>query len=228
MLAPTCVTPIAKQLERLARVRDVVGRPAGKDEPRRDDRFDRFDRAVSREIHFVEDEKGGVVGAFAPSAVAVARALYAPTDAEHDAARAALAAGVVDDWTRGPDASGPVHAPGDAIPARRRARRVVQASEVSRTFWFLEGSGFGRAGVDRGGVGVDAGFGGWGARAAIDLYYSTQMRLLRDVMAGVERRRGGCGGWGGDDGGGGWGAEAEATGERAGRWRFGINARVLE
>ena len=176
--------PIAKQLERLARVRDVVGRPAGK-----------TSRGVSTvstvstapfhaEIHFVEDEKGGVVGAFAPSAVAVARALYAPTDAEHDAARAALAAGVVDDWTRGP-----VHA---SDPCTRRAMRFLRAAahdEWCRLQRCRELSGFWKG---RGSGGPESTAEAWestpgsadgGARAAIDLYYSTQMRLLRDVMA---------------------------------------------
>ena len=175
--------PIAKQLERLAWVRDIVGRPAGK--------TSRGDAATTTapfhaEIHFVEDEKGGVVGAFAPSAVAVARALYAPTDAEHDAARAALAAGVVDDWTRGPDASD---------PCTRRAMRFLRAAahdewcrlqrcrELSGSFWKVRGLGGPDSAADAWESTPDGGADGGGAIAAIDLYYSTQMRLLRDVMA---------------------------------------------
>ena len=124
------------------------------------------------------------MGAFAPSAVAVARALYAPTDAEHDAARAALAAGVVDDWTRGP-----VHA---SDPCTRRAMRFLRAAahdEWCRLQRCRELSGFWKG---RGSGGPASTAEAWestpgsadgGARAAIDLYYSTQMRLLRDVMA---------------------------------------------
>ena len=125
------------------------------------------------------------MGAFAPSAVAVARALYAPTDAEHDAARAALAAGVVDDWTRGP-----VHA---SDPCTRRAMRFLRAAahdewcrlqrcrELSG-FWKGRGSG-GPASTAEAWESTPGSSADGGARAAIDLYYSTQMRLLRDVMA---------------------------------------------
>lgn len=133
------------------------------------------------EIHFVEDDEGGgVVGAFVPFAVAVARALYAPTDADHEAACAALLAG---DYDSSRD-----------DPCTRRAMRFLRAAahdewcrlqrcrELSGSFWKVRGLG-----------GPDSAADAWestpgdaadgGAIAAIDLYYSTQMRLLRDVMA---------------------------------------------
>ena len=66
----------------------------------------------------------------------------------------------------------------------------------------------------------DGGADGGGAIAAIDLYYSTQMRLLRDVMAEWNDN-----GTDAEDGAGTTEAEdgARKRGRgRAGRWRFGI------
>ena len=174
--------PIAKQLERLAWVRDIVGRPAGK--------TSRGDAATTTapfhaEIHFVEDDEGGgVVGAFVPFAVAVARALYAPTDADHEAACASLAAGNYDSSTQLRD-----------DPCTRRAMRFLRAAahdewcrlqrcrELSGSFWKVRGLGGPDSAADAWESTPDGGADGGGAIAAIDLYYSTQMRLLRDVMA---------------------------------------------
>lgn len=177
-------SPCAKQSERRrARVRDIVGRPRGGKTTSRDDPATTT-APFHAEIHFVEDDEGGgVVGAFVPFAVAVARALYAPTDADHEAACAALAAG---------DYDSSIHRCDD--PCTRRAMRFLRAAahdewcrlqrcrELSGSFWRVRGLG-----------GPDSAADAWestpgdaaegGAIAAIDLYYSTQMRLLRDVMA---------------------------------------------
>ena len=169
--------------ERRARVRDIVGR-------REKGKMSRDDPATTTapfhaEIHFVEDEKGGVVGAFAPFAVAVARALYAPTDADHVVACASLAG-----FDGDPKCDGDPCELSD--PCTRRAMRFLRAAahdewrrlqrcrELSGSSMWKEPSGLG---------GPDSTAEAWestpdgGARAAINLYYSTQMRLLRDVMA---------------------------------------------
>ena len=122
------------------------------------------------------------MGAFVPFAVAVARALYAPTDADHEAACAALAAG---------DYDSSIHRCDD--PCTRRAMRFLRAAahdewcrlqrcrELSG-FWKGRGSGGPASTAEAWESTPDSSADG-GARAAIDLYYSTQMRLLRDVMA---------------------------------------------
>ena len=116
----------------------------------------------------------------APFAVAVARALYAPTDADHEAACAALADGDYDSSTQLCD-----------DPCTRRAMRFLRAAahdewcrlqrcrELSGSFWKVRGLG----GPDSADAAWESTPDGGGAIAAIDLYYSTQMRLLRDVMA---------------------------------------------
>lgn len=179
--------------ERRARVRDIVGR-------QRKGKMSRDDPATTTapfhaEIHFVEDEKGGgVVGAFAPFAVAVARALYAPTDADHAAACASLLA--AGDGDPGDGAAGDGDPTRSSDPCTRRAMRFLRAAahdEWRRLQRCRELSGSLTWKAHPGLGGPDSTAEAWestpgaaphgGARAAIDLYYSTQMRLLRDVMA---------------------------------------------
>ena len=175
-------------------MRDIVGRPRGGKMTSQNDDPATTTAPFHAEIHFVEDEKGGgVVGAFVPFAVAVARALYAPTDADHAAACASLAAG---DGDPGDGAAGDGDPTRSSDPCTRRAMRFLRAAahdEWRRLQRCRELSGSLTWKAHPGLGGPDSAAEAWestpgaaphgGARAAIDLYYSTQMRLLRDVMA---------------------------------------------